>query len=113
VALLCRAALLCDDDVRLQTAAPHLLALVTQSEAKRVKGAGGGAEKLPASVRALALRCLVRLVASVQVIPPSDAKVGRAGGCAAQARLCFSASVAAPCSCSSHSQADEPARAVR
>jgi hypothetical protein len=75
VALLCRAALLCDDDVRLQTAAPHLLALITQSAAKRGKGAAGAAEKLPAGVRALALRCLVRLVASVQVIPPSDAKV--------------------------------------
>lgn len=76
VSMLFRAAMLCHDEVRLQTVAPHLLALITQSEAKRGKAAGGAAEKLPAGVRALALRCLVRLVASVAVIPPSDAKVG-------------------------------------
>ncbi len=80
VSMLCRAAMLCHDEVRLQTVAPHLLALITQSEAKRGKAAGGAAEKLPVGVRALALRCLVRLVASVAVIPPSDAKVGCAAG---------------------------------
>ncbi len=81
VSMLFRAAMLCHDEVRLQTVAPHLLALITQSEAKRGKAAGGAAEKLPAGVRALALRCLVRLVASVAVIPPSDAKVGRREWC--------------------------------
>lgn len=63
VALLHEAALLCDDATRLQRAVPYLLTQVSSDAAP--------------AVRALALRCLVRLVASVGALPPGDAKAYR------------------------------------
>lgn len=62
VSLLYEAALLCDDDTRLQRAVPFLLTQVSDSATV---------------VRALALRCLVRLVESVRALPPGDAKAYR------------------------------------
>jgi hypothetical protein len=50
--LLTQAALLCDDDVKLQCCVPYLTTLLGDPSA---------------SVRSLALRCLVRTMASVQV----------------------------------------------
>jgi hypothetical protein len=111
ISLLFEAALLCDDDTRLQRAVPYLLTQVSDpSTVIRCAfwggwGRGGGlltpalvphharpgpsprgsaplrsppqrAPPPPAPpARTLALRCLVRLVASVQALPPGDAKV--------------------------------------
>ncbi|GBG00520.1 phosphoinositide 3-kinase regulatory subunit 4 [Raphidocelis subcapitata] len=60
ISLLHEAALLSDDGTRLQRAVPYLVTQV--SDASTI-------------VRTLALRCLVRLVASVNSLPPGDAKI--------------------------------------
>ncbi|GAX85401.1 hypothetical protein CEUSTIGMA_g12817.t1 [Chlamydomonas eustigma] len=60
MSLLVKAALQCDDEVRLQCAVPYLLTMLGDPAA---------------GVRAMALRCAVKVMCSVQSIPPSDAKV--------------------------------------
>lgn len=116
ISLLYEAALLCDDDTRLQRAVPFLVTQIGDASAvvRRARRAltgdahNGGAPRLPACTpllavlrppagltppcnsaclrqqhrRTLALRCLVRLVASVRSLPPGDAKVWRAGALA-------------------------------
>eukprot|EP00879_Flechtneria_rotunda_P006900 GHRR01007246.1.p1 GENE.GHRR01007246.1~~GHRR01007246.1.p1 ORF type:complete len:991 (+),score=385.20 GHRR01007246.1:2403-5375(+) len=60
IMLLFRSALLCDDEVRLQTVVPYLLTQLSDASA---------------NVRTLALRCVVQVMASLARLPPADAKV--------------------------------------
>ncbi|KAK9817197.1 hypothetical protein WJX72_010933 [[Myrmecia] bisecta] len=60
MAMLADAAGACGDDTRLQRLVPYLLAMVSEPVA---------------GVRAAALRCLARVLASVEVVPPSDSKI--------------------------------------
>ncbi|GMH35843.1 hypothetical protein BSKO_03711 [Bryopsis sp. KO-2023] len=60
VSLLYQAAIRCDEDCRLQRVVPYLLSLVSDSSA---------------SIRALALHYLIKLLSSIHTIPPSDARM--------------------------------------
>lgn len=60
LSLLVSAALQCEEEVRLQAVVPYLVTLLGDAAA---------------GIRTLALRCLVRVMCSIDIIPPSDAKV--------------------------------------
>ncbi|KAG1658241.1 hypothetical protein FOA52_008501 [Chlamydomonas sp. UWO 241] len=60
LSLLVRAALQCDDELRLQCVVPYLVTLLSDNAA---------------GIRSMALRCLVKVMCSIRVIPPSDSKV--------------------------------------
>ncbi|EIE24687.1 hypothetical protein COCSUDRAFT_258, partial [Coccomyxa subellipsoidea C-169] len=62
VALLSKAAALCDDDTRLQRVVPYLLSMMLKGEA-------------PASVQCAALRSLSHVLSTIDTVPTSDAKI--------------------------------------
>ncbi|KAK9909837.1 hypothetical protein WJX75_008190 [Coccomyxa subellipsoidea] len=62
VALLSKAAALCDDDTRLQRVVPYLLSMTLKGEA-------------PASVQCAALRSLSHVLSTIDTVPTSDAKI--------------------------------------
>ncbi|BDA42626.1 probable phosphoinositide 3-kinase regulatory subunit 4 [Coccomyxa sp. Obi] len=62
VALLSRAAAMCDDDTRLQRVVPYLLSMMLKGEA-------------PASVQCAALRSLSHVLSTIDTVPNSDAKI--------------------------------------